>query len=511
MGRATIDGDSPVLIGCVVGISPAHQLHFGQLDDTASIVTIYFQSEILIEAMVADGESDGFDSVFGQCISRLIIDDHPLVGFLCPGLQYPVIRSPDRTISVVDRCQHILLEADRMVGLELNPGALRFYVCLPYRFGITVKQVFVEAAVDDFVEIDRVTGAVGCECGNKGICIVGVVDMVYDIALENQRHLNFVSAEVRGYIALVAEVVEGVVAHLAVGNLHGCVVDAVVAVIICFLGLIDADIVYADEGALILHGVGCETLRQVDDFAHLSVLEQRWVALAIHLLHFPAHWRQHQHVFASHAVWLYYHAFALHIGYCLVSFASWMGKCKLSCTLCRIQVVIYKPRRVVALQREHHRQVVAQIVAREVVVERQCSLVLAAHHAPGELHQRSVVEIGLWHLVGQHHAVRTLVVAFADKRVAGHHHLYGVAHATQHMEVGTPLEVRLYQRAGGVVHQSAVHHEAGTFHGDARAVIHHIGTEAHAVGDGELVYLPVIALGIECHAVRLALQTDVTL
>ena len=57
---------------------------------------------------------------------------------------------------------------------------------------------------------------------------------------------------------------------------------------------------------------------------------------------------------------------------------------------------------------------------------------------------------------------------------------------------------------------AAVHQEVSSLDGDARSFIHHIGTEAQSVGDGELMYLPVVAFVVERHAVRIAFQLDAT-
>ena len=159
--------------------------------------------------------------------------------------------------------------------------------------------------------------------GRMGVMVIGVeILLVFRHGLIGQWHGHLVASGSPGDIALVAEIVEGVVAHLAVGDLHRGMVDAVVAVVVDFFGLVDADAVCTDEGTLIPYGVGRETLRQVDDLAHLSVLEQCGIALAIHLLHLPSYGRQHQHIFAGHRVGPDDHALALHVGYGLVALAA---------------------------------------------------------------------------------------------------------------------------------------------------------------------------------------------
>ena len=52
-------------------------------------------------------------------------------------------------------------------------------------------------------------------------------------------------------IGTVAEVIECIVSHLAVCDFHGCMVNAVVAIIIVFLGLIDALAINISESTLV--------------------------------------------------------------------------------------------------------------------------------------------------------------------------------------------------------------------------------------------------------------------
>ena len=130
--------------------------------------------------------------------------------------------------------------------------------------------------------------------------------------LIGQRHFGFRAVEGGGVVGAVAEVVEGVVAQLPVGNLHGSMIDTVVAGVGRLVGTADGlpvnicKVAFKDAVAL------GQAVGQVNHFAHLSVLEQGGVALAVDLLHLPAHGRQQQFVLAGHGVGLHLHALAIH-------------------------------------------------------------------------------------------------------------------------------------------------------------------------------------------------------
>ena len=173
---------------------------------------------------------------------------------------------------------------------------------------------------------------------------VGLAHAIY------QWYLGGLARQFGGHVTLVAEVVEVVVAYLPVGHLHGAVVDAVVHGVILGRGVLHAVLVDVVVDAVVadLHRV--KRVGQVDDLAHLSLLEQRGVALAIYLLHLPAHGRQLQRVFARREVGRHHHAFALcqHRGVVLVA-AARMAHHLLALRAVGVQVVIHQPRRVVAL------------------------------------------------------------------------------------------------------------------------------------------------------------------
>ena len=110
--------------------------------------------------------------------------------------------------------------------------------------------------------------------------------------LVGQRHHALLAREVASGVRPVAEVAKVVVAHLGVGHLHRCTVDAVIDGVVFQRGLINAVLVNVGVGAHVGGVLLIETVGQVDDLAHLSLLEQCGVTLTVNLLHLPAHGRQ---------------------------------------------------------------------------------------------------------------------------------------------------------------------------------------------------------------------------
>ena len=161
--------------------------------------------------------------------------------------------------------------------------------------------------------------------------------------LEGQRHNGPVAKQVGGGVGLVAEVAEVVVAHLLIGQFHRAVVDAVVDGVVFQLGVADCDgihvLVAACEGGVFRR----EAVGQVYDLAHLSFLEQRGIAVAIHLLHFPAHGRQHHLVFASGRIGQHLHQFAFGLHHGLVTLSARMLVGCLALCAVGVQVVIDEP------------------------------------------------------------------------------------------------------------------------------------------------------------------------
>ena len=241
-----------------------------------------------------------------------------------------------------------------------------------------------------------------------------------------------------------------------------------------------------------------QAVGQVDDLVGLSVLVEGGIAGAIHLLHLPAHGRQHEHVLAGSRVGRHLDALAqgLHLGLVVTSAGVLVDGVALGAL--RVLHVLYEPRLGVALQGQHHLQVVAQVILRQVVAQRQQALVVAAHHAAHELHLRGVVETDVGHVGGEVVGVLSVV----QERVAVLHHLDGVA-AVLHAEREVTLLVGLHELARGVVQLVAVDEEVDALHGDVRALVVHVAREASAVDGRELAHHDVVGLVVERHGIRL--------
>ena len=251
-----------------------------------------------------------------------------------------------------------------------------------------------------------------------------------------------------------------------------------------------------------------QAIGKVDDLTHLTFLEQGRVAGAVYLLHLPAHGRKHERVFTGGEVRGNLHALAqgLHRGIVLVA-AARMTDHLLALGAVGVQVVIHQPRRVVALQGEHNRQRVAQVVLRQVIQQRLAALLVAADHAAGQPHLRGVVEIDASHVARDVLLAGVLIPAVVREHVIIHHSLNGVV--TLHQAEGeTAVVVGLHEVALGVVDLPAVDEEVDTLHRDARAVVHHEARETLAAGDDELVHSLVVARGVEGHRVGIHLQTE---
>ena len=134
----------------------------------------------------------------------------------------------------------------------------------------------------------------------------------HNLALIHQWHFGFRAVEGGGVVGAVAEVVEGVVVQLPVGDFHRGMIDAAVACVGRLVWAIDGLLIDVCIVALKDAVAGVETVGQVHHLAHLSVLEQGGVALAVDLRHLPAHGRQQQFVLAGHGVGLHLHALAIH-------------------------------------------------------------------------------------------------------------------------------------------------------------------------------------------------------
>ena len=102
------------------------------------------------------------------------------------------------------------------------------------------------------------------------------------------------------------------------------------------------------------------------------------------------------------------------------------------------------------------------------------------------------------HVISEVVTGSTLVVAAVGEGVAVHHRLYPAC-AAQDAERERAVVGRLHQVARRIVYVMAVHAEAGSLHGDARTLVHHIAREAVTAGDGELRQLLVVAFRVERH------------
>ena len=250
-----------------------------------------------------------------------------------------------------------------------------------------------------------------------------------------------------------------------------------------------------------------QTLGQVDHLAHLSLLEQCGVSLTVYLLYLPAYWRQLNFVLAGHWVGQHLHTLALGGNLRLMTVATRMHIGGVALGEVGVQIVVNQPRCVVALEGEHHLQRVAQVVLRQVVAQRQHTLVVTTYHAARQLHLGGIVEVDACHIVLEALLAAVLIPAIVSKLVIFHHGLDAVV-ALHHTEREATIVVGLYQVALGVVYLLAVHHEVNTLYRYAGAVEHHVARESHTVGYDKLLQRLVVAGGIEGYIVVFYLQLD---
>ena len=230
---------------------------------------------------------------------------------------------------------------------------------------------------------------------------------------------------------------------------------------------------------------------QVNHVVHLSVLEQRGIALCRNLLNLPFHGWQF-HVILS-CVHIGGHFHAVLRGVYLSLIGVFLVVCRvdedlIAGRLLAVGHVEHQSGSVVALQHKHHLQVIAQVVLRKRVAQWDGSLVFATRHTSDECHSGVVVEVSGTYIGGEIVtllciAVILIVVAFFEKIVAILHRLDGAV-AGQHAEGKLALKVGGHLAAGGV-HLVAIHQERHALHRDARAGVHHIARELHALCDGE--------------------------
>ena len=214
-----------------------------------------------------------------------------------------------------------------------------------------------------------------------------------------QRQLLLVAAQGLVAVVVVAEVVELFKALLLVVDDDWRVVDAAVLRVVFLHGvfhiLLGADGLPRSLHHILVRG---ERVGQVDHVARLSVLEQGGIARGGDLLYLPLHrWQQHL-VFACMHVRIDHLAVQGGVHLCLlrVLLVLFIGSLVLKHLVALLQVAVldveHQSGGVVALQREHHLQAVAQVVGRETVAQWLLALFLTAHDTSGELHALRVVE-----------------------------------------------------------------------------------------------------------------------
>ena len=299
----------------------------------------------------------------------------------------------------------------------------------------------------------------------------GVACLTRLLVLEGQGHGVLVAAQVLGNVLLVAEVVELVERHLLVGEQGGRVVDAVVLGVVLNDGLAHAVALVALPSAVQGVGVKRRSVGQVDDVTGLSLLIECGIALCVDLHDFPLHGRQLHAVFAGVWVGGQRDAMAVDVGLGLVLILCVVGLVYKHCVtlfLLLVHVVIDQPRSVVALQGHHHGNLVAEVVVRERVAEREFALFLTTHDAADEGHAGVVVEINLvfvgGEVIGELAIFEEVVPVFL-----------GLDGDVASKEVERELTVAVgFYGSSGSSHLAVVGREGNARHGNTCSVIHHI-------------------------------------
>ena len=294
-------------------------------------------------------------------------------------------------------------------------------------------------------------------------------------------------------VVLLAEVVELVESHLLALQQHRRVVDTVVLGMILHVHLPDGVAVGIGPGTLDVVGVRGDGVRQVDDVARLSVLEQRGVAAGGDLLNLPLHGRQLDHVLSRVDVGCDLHAVGGGMYPCLVVVFLVMrgvGEHLVALLLAAVGDVKDQLRGVVALEHEHHLQVVAQVVPRKRVTQGDGCLIHAAGHTPDERHARVIIEVDAGHvgvevITDLRRVVVGVVEAVLVEGVSVLHRLDAVRHIRQHAEREAALKVG-GDFAAGIAHLHSVNKERGALHRNAGAEVAHESAELHALLHVEL-------------------------
>ena len=284
-------------------------------------------------------------------------------------------------------------------------------------------------------------------------------------------------------------------------------VHAVVLGVVGHVNRIDVHAVGALPRAFIVVGMHVDGVRQVQHVAHLSVLEQRGIALGGNLLHLPLDGRQQHAVFTGVCVGRDNHAVQRGVYRGLVVVFLVVGlvrKDLVAGGLLAVLNVEDQPGGIVALQGEHHLQVVAQVVSAQRVAQGQFALVLTTADAAYQFDARVVVEqdAGLIGLEVVHLLcvlVVSIVVAVLQERVSVLHGLDGVR-LLQHAEGVLALMVG-GDEACGVAHLMTIHQEVDTLYGDAGAAVHDVAGKLHALAhlDDDICHHVVARLDAEEH------------
>ena len=224
---------------------------------------------------------------------------------------------------------------------------------------------------------------------------------------------------------------------------------------------------------------------QVERFADHACLEERRIALGVDFRHLIFDGIDRQAEFAGLHVGMNHDAVAIGVHLRGVVLAAGVNLVALRHRA--VQLVAHDPRGVVAFQLEDEREVVAQIVLRQRLAQRQVALIFTARDASLQRHLRLVPQIHLAHVLrpvvpgGVGLRIGIDEVAVVLEHVAFLHDLYAVA-ALRHAQLEGALVVGGDGLARGVDHLLAVAQEAHVRHGDARAFVEHEAREDVVVG-----------------------------
>ena len=326
------------------------------------------------------------------------------------------------------------------------------------------------------------------------LCLQRVFPAFWPVLLADgieQWHLLALTSQVLGLVVVVTKVTEVLIANLLIVQLHRRMVDTVVLCMILHVHTGHRVSIGVLPFALKVVSMRGDGVGQVNHVIHLSVLEQRGIALCRDLLNLPFHrWQFHLVLACVHVG---YHFHAVLCGVYLSLIGVFLVVCRvdedlIANRLLAVGHVEHQSGSVVALQHKHHLQVIAQIVLRERVAQWKSCLVFAAYHTSDECHASVVVEVGVGHvyidvMLRLLVAVVFVVVSLPCKFMSILHRLDGAV-AWQHTEGKLALEVGGHLAAGSV-HLTPIHQERHALHRDARAGVHHIAGELYALGDSE--------------------------